>query len=212
MITDVMERKREPSAIDALVLLNFASTINPFHLAKLDYIDRHDFMEAAWLEAGIHPNSAYGTLIKLSQGLSDTNDIVKNAFDDHKLPIGRISALAIARHQTSIDTIAYAAQLGERTLSATNRDQYEHNRYVEGTYSKWQISDSVANPTFARRFIIDDSIGAIVQNHDFDDSWESRTGSRGCPFAYGDAERPKVFDKFTKWAATIAVLDYYRTK
>jgi hypothetical protein len=205
-----MNRLKTESATDTLKLLKFATTLDPHSIADIDHRSRHGYIEAAWQRAGIRPRPDYGTTEKLWQGLSDTNAIVHNALNDNTTDeITVDQALSIVQHDISVDTIAYAAQLGERSLRSTNHDQFEHNLFRNNELQSWQLNDSIKDPRNARRFIIDTTIGAIIQNPEFDDSWETRSGTRGCPFAYSNPERPKIFDNFTRWAGIIAVRTYY---
>lgn len=204
-----MNRLKTASAIDALKLLKFATTLDPHSIADIDPKSRNTYIRAAWERAGIQPNPDFATTRKLWQGMSDTHAIVRNALDDYQGDLIVDRTLAIVQHDASINTIAYAAQLDEGSLRSTNYDQLKYNLYRSGEIPDWKISDWIKNPENARRFIIDTAIGAIIQNPDFDDSWESHSGAHGCPFAYSSPERPKIFDNFARWAGIIAVRTYY---
>jgi hypothetical protein len=202
-------RRKTEAAIDAFRLMRFVTTIDPFGLSTASE-DRHDAIESAWVEAGLEPKHELSTAIKLWQGIDDTSQIIRNALDDYTGNISEEAAIAVATHQITVDTIAYAAQLSEKALRREYWRQSQHNRYVSGEPGFYDTA--VKDPAYSRRFFIDDSIGAIIQNPAFDDSWESRHPFDGCPFAHGSKERPKIFDKFVKWAGTIAVREYYSNK
>lgn len=204
------ERRRSEEAIDAARIMGFVAQINPYSLPPL-LSNAEPAIITIYEEAGVIPDYGFATHIKLWQGLRDVVMVVHNAIDDHSEPLPEEDAIRIAGHDTSIDTIAYAAQLDEKGLTDKLHRQRNYIGYVSGKNPMQYLDEHDKDPRYVRRFIIDDEIGAIIQNSEYDDSWENHSPLYGCPFSHTTAkgERPKVFDDFARFAGTLAVRDYY---
>jgi hypothetical protein len=214
-----MERRCTDEAIDAAILMKFATTVDPYSLSPRAYdpwaeneCNYGTELISAWEQAGLEPSSKLRTQEKLWQGISDTAEIIHNALDDYGKPLTEEEAIAVVRHDMSINTIAHAAQLGEKSLRHTNHRQRTYNEHASDQGSFRYFRDVVTDPVYSRRFIIDGNIGAIIQNPAFDEGGEFRHPGYGCPFAHGETKRPKVFDSFVRWAGTLAVREYYANK